>query len=67
MKSIKLTDDELWMLRIALENELKKYDYWYEPDERTELNVWLLKSLIHKFEVEPENSRINRIYKIDVA
>ncbi len=56
MKSIELTKDELWILRIALENELEKYYYWYEPDERTELNVCLLKSLIHKFGSESEMS-----------
>ena len=46
MKTIILTKDETCMIRIDLENELEKYNNYYKPDERTDLNVWLLKTLI---------------------
>lgn len=61
MKIIILTNDETWMLKIALENELEKYCYYYEPDERTELNVSLLQKLICKLGCEPE-SRLEALF-----
>ena len=46
MKTITLNEAEIWMLQIALENELLGYGWWYEEDERTEQNCVLLKAVL---------------------
>ena len=60
MYQIEFNEEELWMVQIALENELAQYDFCYELDQRTEQNMFLLQRLQAKVRVRVQETRVDR-------